>query len=584
MLESDERPSEDCFVVQLRNCPKHGTVDVVLVISASSQTASFYLGNDLINCRKEPILESIPLEFSRILSDAVEIVTIDAGDTGGRWCFEIQNEEARMKLPVMLARAGALRTDFDREFRVMRSIRPSSAGRLAEVLLARPMHGRRAERAVKIAPPQDESLIREMRALRKLKHHPNIITMHEAYELSDPTRWAMVMDALDGGNLGQRVRGNGGPFGDACALQFLQQIFKALEYIHSEGMVHRDVKPDNVVLAARDENKLCLIDFGLACHESDPEMHRRCGTPGYVAPEVLLGRPYGCRVDSFSAGIVLYFLLKGIDPFGGGAPVPKVLKRNVRCNVSFEHPALLGCRSLLSACLQAEPTSRCTSAWAVEETRRLMAIHKDQEPPRQRAAPATLGAEQANPAYEFRVLQGENGRKGHFRALGVDKKAKPAGVESSVNALALETGGAQASSSEKSKIMGKKERFAEHTKDIQRQESKAQRQGTQQELESKASDLDKQSVRSDASWESWHVSSVASSSNASSSSPSIPRLTSSSSVGTPGGGGYPHSHSGPGPDKESVGRKMSKASSKRKTAAFDMFLQTDNSNGRITKL
>lgn len=76
--------------------------------------------------------------------------------------------------------------------------------------------------------------------------------------------------------------------------------------------MHRDIKPENLILKDKDHLTIVLVDFGLAEYESNQnKIFTRCGTPGYVAPEVLNDLPYDCKVDAFSAGVIFYNLLTG---------------------------------------------------------------------------------------------------------------------------------------------------------------------------------------------------------------------------------------------------------------------------------
>ena len=82
------------------------------------------------------------------------------------------------------------------------------------------------------------------------------------------------------------------------------------------GIVHRDIKPDNIIMMAHDnDSNFKLVDFGLAQYFSRDNLNIRCGSPGYVAPEILKSLNYGPKVDVFSIGIILYIVLSGRSPF-----------------------------------------------------------------------------------------------------------------------------------------------------------------------------------------------------------------------------------------------------------------------------
>ena len=111
-----------------------------------------------------------------------------------------------------------------------------------------------------------------------------------------------------GGELFDRIM-NKGHYGEKDAAILISKLLSALVYLHSMNIMHRDIKPENLIL--KDENgfDLKLADFGLAEFVNQKQhLFKRCGTPGYVAPEILDDKPYDTKVDVFSAGVILYIL------------------------------------------------------------------------------------------------------------------------------------------------------------------------------------------------------------------------------------------------------------------------------------
>jgi len=90
-----------------------------------------------------------------------------------------------------------------------------------------------------------------------------------------------------------------------------------MKYLHDKGICHRDIKPENLLLQSDDDDaNIKLADFGFAKRVEDLSADEEaCGTPNYVAPEILRGDPYGCEVDIWSMGVVCYILLAGYAPF-----------------------------------------------------------------------------------------------------------------------------------------------------------------------------------------------------------------------------------------------------------------------------
>ncbi|CAN0357857.1 unnamed protein product, partial [Discosporangium mesarthrocarpum] len=93
-------------------------------------------------------------------------------------------------------------------------------------------------------------------------------------------------------------------------------LLDAVKYCHDRGVVHRDLKPENLLLTSRnDDANIKLADFGFARSVLTEYVTTQCGTPGYVAPEILHAQPYGTSVDMWSIGVIIYILLGGSPPF-----------------------------------------------------------------------------------------------------------------------------------------------------------------------------------------------------------------------------------------------------------------------------
>ena len=142
--------------------------------------------------------------------------------------------------------------------------------------------------------------------LMKILDHPNIIKLYEVYE--GEYHIYLVMELLKGGELFDRIVKKGiNKEKDACII--IVRLLSALEYLHELGIMHRDIKPENLILKDEKDFEIKLADFGLAEFVTKTDLlFRRCGTPGYVAPEILADKPYDTKVDVFSAGVILYIL------------------------------------------------------------------------------------------------------------------------------------------------------------------------------------------------------------------------------------------------------------------------------------
>ncbi|NXY20815.1 KCC1G kinase, partial [Atrichornis clamosus] len=170
-----------------------------------------------------------------------------------------------------------------------------------------------ALKCIKKSPlTRDSSLENEIAVLKKIKHE-NIVTLEDIYEST--THFYLVMQLVSGGELFDRILERG-VYTEKDASMVIHQVLTAVKYLHENGIVHRDLKPENLLYLTPEENsKIMITDFGLSKMEQNGIMSTACGTPGYVAPEVLAQKPYSKAVDCWSIGVITYILLCGYPPF-----------------------------------------------------------------------------------------------------------------------------------------------------------------------------------------------------------------------------------------------------------------------------
>jgi len=177
-----------------------------------------------------------------------------------------------------------------------------------------------------------EELAREITILKSLDN-PNVVKLHRVYETRNHIH--MVMDYVSKTDLYKLVVHHG-KLPEEQVARLIKECLRTISYIHSKGVIHRDIKLENVLL---EESKLKLIDFGMSAFETD--CFKLCGSPGYIAPEILAGKPYGPKADIFSTGVVVYALLSGVMPFCGSSEAEVMLK-NKECRVEFLHENWVG--------------------------------------------------------------------------------------------------------------------------------------------------------------------------------------------------------------------------------------------------
>lgn len=154
----------------------------------------------------------------------------------------------------------------------------------------------------------------EINVLRRVRH-TNIIQLIEVFETKEKVY--MVMELATGGELFDRIIAKGS-FTERDATRVLVMVLDGVRYLHSLGICHRDLKPENLLYYhPGHESKIMITDFGLSATRKGPECYMRttCGTPEYIAPEILSRKPYTCQVDMWAVGVVTYILLSGTMPF-----------------------------------------------------------------------------------------------------------------------------------------------------------------------------------------------------------------------------------------------------------------------------
>jgi serine/threonine protein kinase len=151
-------------------------------------------------------------------------------------------------------------------------------------------------------------------AIHRRLRHPNIVRFEEIFQ--DNQRFYIVLEYLRGGDLFDEIVKRT-TFAECDASFIMGQLFSALEYLHDRGVVHRDIKPENILLESSAPNSIVkLADFGLSFSNEFPSMPRKiCGTPHYMAPEMVSQQPYSTPIDMWSCGVVMFILLSGYPPF-----------------------------------------------------------------------------------------------------------------------------------------------------------------------------------------------------------------------------------------------------------------------------
>ena len=166
---------------------------------------------------------------------------------------------------------------------------------------------------MQLEPGLDVSIFREVKILGSL-NHKHICPILDFFTEDDC--YYIVMELMEGGDVFHRI-GNLKRYNEEIARSLCQKLLEAIAYCHSRSIAHCDLKPTNLLLKSKiDDSSVMLADFGFADYVFAPKtLTRNCGTPFFLAPEVVRSEPHDKRADMWSVGVVIYCILSGKLPF-----------------------------------------------------------------------------------------------------------------------------------------------------------------------------------------------------------------------------------------------------------------------------
>lgn len=238
-------------------------------------------------------------------------------------------------------------------------------GTFAKVYHARNLHTGKSvamkivgkEKVIKVG--MIDQIQREISVMNMVRH-PNIVELNEV--MASKSKIYFAMELVRGGELFSKIAK--GRLSENVARSYFQQLISAVDFCHSRGVFHRDLKPENLLLD--DVGNLKVTDFGLSAFtehlRQDGLLHTTCGTPAYVAPEVIGKKGYdGAKADIWSCGVILYVLLAGFLPFQDDNVVAmyrKIYRGDFKCPPWFSSES----RRLITKLLDPNPSTRITTA------------------------------------------------------------------------------------------------------------------------------------------------------------------------------------------------------------------------------
>lgn len=217
----------------------------------------------------------------------------------------------------------------------------------------------------------DHLVLYEAHVLRELSSHPNIVSLVDFFV--SPTFFHVVLELARGGDLFDKLAKRK-LYTEKDARFLAKDILTAISYIHSKDFVHRDMKPENLLLEddTDDAYGVKVADFGFAKNIADAAtpagLVTRCGTPAYVAPELIKGIPYGKAVDVWGCGVILYLLLAGNQPFRGKEQQElfrKIIAADFTFHTRYWDPISVEAKQLITRMLAVDPKLRITASEAL---------------------------------------------------------------------------------------------------------------------------------------------------------------------------------------------------------------------------
>ena len=247
--------------------------------------------------------------------------------------FYVENERNLNDWRESISKVGVI-SEFSNDFVVIKKL---GSGKFGQVYLVRNLltHKEFAMKSIEklqtFSSAEIDSIISEIQILRKIDH-PSITKLHRVYESKKHIK--LVLDYCPFGTLLSRIQLRK-KFCEKTTKALARNLFRAVQYLHSNQLIHRDIKLENIfMISENDDTQIKLGDFGLACYINETQ-DKKSGSPGYIAPEILLNKKYNEKIDIFSCGTVIYTLLSGTFPFEGNS-FNQILFSNYKCKISFE--------------------------------------------------------------------------------------------------------------------------------------------------------------------------------------------------------------------------------------------------------
>uniref|UniRef100_T1P7Q7 Myosin light chain kinase, smooth muscle n=1 Tax=Musca domestica TaxID=7370 RepID=T1P7Q7_MUSDO len=194
-----------------------------------------------------------------------------------------------------------------------------------------------AAKMIKCIKSKDRIKVQEEISIMKSLKHPKLLQLAASFE--SPREIVMVMEYITGGELFERVVADDFTLTERDCILFVRQVCEGVAYMHSQSIVHLDLKPENIMCKTRTCHQIKIIDFGLAQRlNTGSPVRVLFGTPEFISPEIISYEPIGFQSDMWSVGVICYVLLSGLSPFMGDTDV-ETFSNITRAEYDFDDEA-----------------------------------------------------------------------------------------------------------------------------------------------------------------------------------------------------------------------------------------------------
>eukprot|EP00588_Corethron_pennatum_P035640 CAMPEP_0194345608 /NCGR_PEP_ID=MMETSP0171-20130528/104954_1 /TAXON_ID=218684 /ORGANISM="Corethron pennatum, Strain L29A3" /LENGTH=727 /DNA_ID=CAMNT_0039112619 /DNA_START=587 /DNA_END=2770 /DNA_ORIENTATION=- len=217
-------------------------------------------------------------------------------------------------------------------------------------------------------PQEDDDALQDEVAILKEFDHVHIVKLYDFFV--EPEKYYLVLEEMAGGELFDRIVKKSF-YAESDAKDVCKFLLEATKYCHDHNVAHRDLKPENLMLQSlSNDSNIKITDFGFAKRVHAPKsLTTQCGTPGYVAPEILKGMPYDEKADMWSVGVILYILLSGYPPFieeNQKQLFRKIKAGSYKFHKEYWRDISLEAKNFISSLLTVNPDERLSATEALQ--------------------------------------------------------------------------------------------------------------------------------------------------------------------------------------------------------------------------